>query len=258
MHSLPDPITFRLLRPPAPDTEHEFPVGKHAGLALQLLLAGLLAGILVWENQHFNGAGHWQTWTAFLILPAIAAVAAGTLLLAWPANPAAPLPFRRHGLLCCACALAATALSPFFVWWLRMPDCAYFTICAHLAMFAAAWMLFECTGWLHGLFASRNCHGLAIAAWLVQLLFYFGFVLIVTIIPLDYWLRRLFILWKAPNNDPGSVMFVWERLPEKFLHVAMLAPCLGLLVLLILAQLILMRTPQPAVGGSEPPTAEVP
>ena len=254
MHPLPDPITFRLLRPPvhSPEAGRAFPVGKHVCLALQLLLAGLLAGILVWENQHASGIGPWQTWTAFLILPAVAATAAGTFLLAWPATPAAPLPFRRHGLLSCGCAVAATALAPFFVWWLRLPDCAYFTVCAHLAMFAAAWMLFECTGWLHGLFASRERRGLAIAAWGVQFLFYFGFILIVTIIPVNYWLRRLLILWKSPNSDPGSVIFVWERLPEKFLHTAMLTPCLGLLVLLILAQLILMRTPP--VPASAPET----
>ena len=256
MQSLPDPITFRLLRPPAhsPEAGPGFPVGKHAGLALQLLLAGLLAGILVWENQHFNGIGPWQTWTAFLILPAVATAATGTFLLAWPATPAAPLPFRRHGLLCCACALAATTLSPFFVWWLRMPDCAYFAICAHLAMFATAWMLFECTGWLHALFASRGYPILAVAAWFVQFLFYFFFVLIVTIIPVIY---RLLIL-KEPNRDPGTVMFIWKGLPEKFLHSTMLAPCLGLLVLLVLAQLILMRTPQPAAVVPEVTPEEVP
>jgi len=257
MHSLPDPITFSLRRQSAAhfaEAGEFFLPAEHAALALQLLLAGLLAGVLVWENQHFNSTSHWQTWTAFLILPAVAAIAAGTLLLAWPANSGTPLSFRRHGLLSCAGAFAATALSPFFVWWLRMPDCAYFAVCAHLAMFATAWMLFECTGWLHSLFASRRHQTLAFCAWFVQFLFYFFFVFVVIVIPVIY---RLLIL-KEPNNDPGSVLFVWERLPEKFLHSLMLAPCLGLLVLLVAAQLILMRTPQATAIAQEPPPEEAP
>jgi hypothetical protein len=245
----PDPITFRTS--PAAGAAPAAGTPVRTAAALQLLQAGLLGGILVWEGQH-AGLAPWLSWTAFLILPPAALFALGFLLL--PETDVAAATNRRSLALPPRWAAAALiGLSPFFVWWLRMPGQSYFTVCAHLAMLAAGWSLFSCAGWLHGLFAARNRPVLAFVSWLVQFLFYFGFTLIVLAVPLFYALRQL--LAKHWGQDfqtvPASVMEAWSRLPGTFLHTAMAAPCAGLAVLLFLAQFMPAR-PAPAPESPNP------
>ncbi len=252
---LPDPITFRSSSA-AGGTAAGAPL--RAAAALQLLVAGILGGILVWESQH-AAVTPWLSWSAYLILPPAVLFAAGVILLPETVPGDA---HRRNAVRLPPewSAAVLVGLAPFFVWWMRSPGQPYFTVCAHLAMLAAGWSLFCCAGWVHALFAVRNRPALALCAWAMQFLFYFGFTLIVLAVPLFYAIRLVLITfwWQDPHVMPASVMDAWNRLPGLFLHTAMAVPCAGLAILLFLAQFLPARpAAEPAEANpTQPPPEE--
>ncbi len=246
---LPDPITFRYA-PPPPAVAAGLSTGprNRAEPALHFCFAGLLAGLLVWTGQHFS-VTPWQGWTAYLVLPPAAAAGIGLILL-----PEVPHPCRRRTPLRLTSALVLAGLSPFIVWWFRMPGQIYFTVCAHAAMLAAGWFLFECAGWLHAFFAGRHRPLLAACAWFTQFLSYFGFILIVAVVPILYLLRCAILWWKEMHGEAGTVMDAWARLSEPTIRTAMLLPGLSLLILLFLARIMPARPPPvlSALSNHEP------
>ena len=234
------------IQQPAASVESPYPIPDRIrilrcldGIFYSLLLSALL--LLLCQLRFLFS----RSQADLLILPLLVTCLA-SLRLPWPAAGYRRLERTLFKLK--ATALILTGLTPFTVWWLRIPETAYLTVGGSLAILTAAWYLMELTLFLGELLRHWDHPRLEREAQILHLLLFYGvFTPVLTLNTLFVW--GYFFL---PQIALVDLQTFWSAVPF-WLQVIMLIPVVGTLVLLWQTRYVIPLHQPPVL-----PPAEVP